>query len=273
MTLQDKSGSIDARCWSIKAEDLDKFKVGMIVKVKGNIISHRKALQFRITHIEQAQEVVDYDLFVKNSPYSKDELKQGIKSYIEKMQNNNLKQLVEAIIHDYEEAFYTYPAAVKNHHDYLGGLATHVLGMLKISDGICEQYRFLDKDLLVAGIILHDIGKIIELSGVVGCEYTIEGNLIGHITLVYGLVERYIERLQLQGEALLLLRHLLLAHHGKNEYGSPVLPMIAEAEILYLIDNIDARMQSFEKQYAQQESGTFSPRIFALENRMIYKHK
>ena len=273
LTLQDQSGSIDSRYWSVKDDELEKFKVGMIVKVKGNVISHRKSLQFRVASIEEVKDQIDYALFVKSGPFSKEILQEQIKAYIDQIQNSNLKLLVETILNDYEDNFYTYPAAVKNHHDYLGGLATHTLGMLKINDGICEQYSFLDKDLLISGILLHDLGKLIELSGVIGCEYTPEGNLIGHISLVYGLLERYIEKLNIQGEELMLLRHMVLSHHGKHEYGSPVLPMIAEAEILSFIDNIDARMQSFEKQYTQMEKGTFSPRIFALENRMIYKKK
>lgn len=273
LTLQDQSGSIDARYWSVKDDELEKFKVGMIVKVKGNVISHRKSLQFRVAAIEKVENNIDYRLFVKSGPLTKEELQDKINLYIEQIQNPNLKLLVETILLDYYDDFYTYPAAVKNHHDYLGGLATHTLGMLKINDGICEQYPFLDKDLMISGILLHDLGKLIELSGVIGCEYTIEGNLIGHISLVYGLLERYIMKLNLQGEELMLLRHMVLSHHGKQEYGSPVLPMIAEAEILSFIDNIDARMQSFEKQYAQMEKGSFSPRIFALENRMIYKKK
>ena len=160
---------------------------------------------------------------------------------------------------------------MKNHHDFVSGLATHVLGMLHMADALCKQYILLNRDLLIAGVILHDIGKLIELSGAVVTDYTKEGKLLGHISIMQSKVEEKAKQLGYTGEEVLLLRHMILAHHGQYAYGSPVLPMIPEAEMLYLLDNMDARMQSMEKALAPIEPGGFTPRIFAMENRFLYK--
>ncbi len=276
LLLQDQSGSIDSRLWHVKEEDLEKFKVGMIVRVQGTVISHRKALQLKISSIEEVDmNDIDLQSFVKCGPYSAEFLKEAIYKVIDEMQDSLLKGISKGIVDEYQEQFFTYPAAMKNHHDHFAGLATHVYGMLKIAEGISEYYDFIDKDLLNAGIILHDIGKIFELSGVIGCEYTVQGNLLGHITIVENMINEYAHNngYDVNEEKLMLLKHMVLAHHGKNEYGSPVLPMIPEAELLYLIDNMDARMQSFKKALDGVEAGGFTPRIFALENRMLYKRK
>ena len=136
-----------------------------------------------------------------------------------------------------------------------------------------DIYTSLDQDLLISGIILHDIGKIQELSGPIAPVYTLEGNLLGHISIGAELVKRKADELGFKGEKVTLLIHMILSHHGAKEYGSPVLPMIKEAEILSLIDNIDARMNMFEKALAETEEGEYTKRIFALENRNIYKPK
>ncbi|MEG1732689.1 MAG: HD domain-containing protein, partial [Longicatena sp.] len=123
------------------------------------------------------------------------------------------------------------------------------------------------------GVILHDIGKLIELSGAIVTEYTMEGKLLGHISIMQSMVDNKAKELGIEGEEVILLRHMILSHHGVYEYGSPVLPMIPEAEMLYLIDNMDARMNTIEKALKQINPGEFTTRIFALENRCFYKSK
>lgn len=276
LLLQDQSGSIDSRLWHVKEEDLQRFKVGMIVHVQGTVISHRKALQLKINSMSEINDNdVDLQSFVKCGPYTQAFLKEEIYKTIDAIDDELLKGITKGIVDKYQEQIFTYPAAMKNHHDHFAGLATHVYGMLRIAKGINEYYDFVNSDLLNAGIILHDVGKIFELSGVIGCEYTVEGNLLGHITIIENMINEYAinHGYEPNDEKLLLLKHMVLAHHGKNEYGSPVLPMIPEAELLYLIDNMDARMQSFKKALDGIEVGSFSPRVFALENRMVYKRK
>ena len=156
----------------------------------------------------------------------------------------------------------------------MGGLAYHSISMARIALDICRQYTFLDKGLLIAGILMHDVGKIDELSGPVLPEYTNEGNLLGHISIMNNRLDRVAEKLGVNDkECVLLLKHMVLAHHGKMEFGSPVLPMIPEAEVLTLLDNLDARMYMMKQSLDTTQPGHFGPRVFALEGRMIYHRK
>ena len=148
--------------------------------------------------------------------------------------------------------------------------------MLRIANVLCDLYPNVNRSHLYAGIIVHDYGKVIELSGVVATYYTTVGKLIGHINIAYGEIETAANELNLttdeEKEAVMLLQHMVLAHHGKYEYGSPKLPMTREAELLTFIDNIDARMVMMDNALDGIEPGEFSPRIFSLENRQVYQH-
>lgn len=146
--------------------------------------------------------------------------------------------------------------------------------MVELCLMIAKQYPWLDKDLLISGTLLHDIGKIEELSSAVLPEYTIEGNLLGHISIMSARVDRVAHQLNIQDkESVMLIKHMILSHHGKMEFGSPVLPMIPEAEVLSLVDNLDARIVMMKNSLDQTVPGEFGPRVFALENRMIYHRK
>ena len=175
------------------------------------------------------------------------------------------------MLNKYRKEFSTFPAAISNHHDFVSGLAYHVYTMLRVGESLCDIYETLDRNLLYAGIILHDIGKVKELSGAVNTTYTVEGNLIGHIVIATEEITKIAEELNIEGEDVMLLKHLILAHHGKLEYGSPKTPMIPEAEILHMIDNIDARVLMMNKHIQNAEKGTFTQRVFPLEGRMLYR--
>ena len=146
--------------------------------------------------------------------------------------------------------------------------------MLDLAEMLAAQYPILNRDLLVSGVFLHDLGKLQELSGAIVPSYTMEGRLLGHISLFQAEVAKIAASLGIADcEEVTLVRHMILSHHGVYEYGSPVLPMIPEAEVLHLIDNLDARMNTIEKALNATEEGAFTPRIFALENRSLYKSK
>ena len=272
--LQDKSGTIDAKYWNVREEQLQLYKPGMLVAVTGDVLSHNKQLQFRISSIEILdRSEVDLREFVQSSTIPRLELKKNIEELIHSIQNNNIKSILLTLLEEYEKDFYTYPAASKNHHNFVGGLATHVLGMLKLAEQVCVLYPTLNKDLLFGGVLLHDLGKLIELSGPVITEYTMEGKLLGHISIMQAKVASIAEHLNIEGEEVILLRHMILSHHGVYEYGSPVLQMLPEAEILFYIDNMDAKMNAMEKALDPIQPGEFTPRIFSLDNRSFYKSK
>lgn len=273
-TMQDDTGVIDAKYWNVHEDVLYSYAPGQVVEVSGDVITHQKQLQFRVNKaVIQDPVSVDINEYVPSGPVSQEELHHRIHAYLDSVQNKTIQTLLKGIMEDHEKDFFSYPAATKNHHDFVGGLATHVLGMLDLAEAVCKQYEMLNRDLLIGGVFLHDIGKLTELSGAVITEYTMEGKLLGHISIMQAEVDKKAAQLQLEGEEVILLRHMILSHHGVYEYGSPVLPMIPEAEILYLLDNMDARMNTMSKALSNIAEGEFTTRIFALENRSLYKKK
>ena len=190
------------------------------------------------------------------------------------MKNEMLQKIVLRILDQKQEEFYSYPAATKNHHNFVGGLAYHTLCMLHMAKHVVSEYTWLDADLLYAGVLLHDVGKTVELSQPVLPEYTMEGNLLGHISIMASYIDQKAREEGIQDEeCVTLLKHMILSHHGKMEFGSPVLPMIPEAEVLNLLDNLDSRLYMMKQSLEQTKPGQFGPRVFALENRMIYRKK
>lgn len=272
--LQDKSGVIDAKYWNVNESQLELYKPGMVCLFHFDVLSHNRQLQVRVQSIEVLdRKEEDLGEYVRSSSIPKAELQDEIYRVIDEMQNETYKKITFALIKECEKDFFTYPAASRIHHDFVGGLATHIVGMIRVGKALCALYPALDEDLLMAGIILHDVGKLKELSGPVITEYTLEGKLLGHISIMQARVSEVASQLGIQNDNVVMLRHMILSHHGEYEYGSPVLPLLPEAEMLHYIDNIDARMNILEKAFAQTEEGEFTQKMFALENRMFYKKK
>ncbi len=272
--LQDKSGVIDAKYWNVKEEQLELYKAGMVCLFDFDVLSHNRQLQVRVQSIEILdRKEEDLSEYVRSSSIPKAQLQKEIYDVIENMQNDTYKRITFALLKECEKDFFTYPAASRIHHDFVGGLATHVVGMIHVGKALSALYPMLDEDLLMAGIILHDVGKLKELSGPVITEYTLEGKLLGHISIMQARVSEIATQMGIVNDDVTMIRHMILSHHGEYEYGSPVLPLLPEAEILHYIDNIDARMNILEKAFAQTEEDDFTQKIFALENRMFYKKK
>lgn len=273
LALEDKSGSLDARWWNLSEEQVKAWKPGMIVEAEGDVIVHRNALQMRVRNLKvlEGENLMDY---VRSAPMTRKEMEEELDQAFAQMKNPVIRSVTRNLMDQFREPFYAWPAAVKNHHNFPGGLAFHTLSMLRTAEFVAELYPFLDRDLLYAGIILHDMGKITELSDPVLPEYTAAGNLLGHISMMVSLLDREAVRENVQdSEEVMLLKHMILSHHGKLEFGSPVLPMIPEAEVLTMLDNLDARMFMMKEALDATVPGTMSPRIFALDNRMLYRRK
>ena len=269
----DESGEIDAKLWDASKEDETTFVAGKVVKLSGDIIEYRGSLQLRLKSIRLAQvtDGVRVSDFLERSPINKETLQEDLTAAIFEMENPNIQRIVRAFIKKYQEDFFNYPAASKNHHAFVSGLAYHVVSMLKIAKSLCEIYPELNKDLLYAGIILHDIGKIHELSGVVSTTYTTEGTLIGHISIMHTEIKEVADELKIEGEEVMLLQHIVLAHHGKGEWGSPKPPLAREAEILHVIDLIDMKMNVLNRALDKTTPGEFTERLFPMDNRSFYK--
>lgn len=272
----DSTGEIDAKLWDASKEDEETFVKERVVKLVGDIHEFRGKAQLRIKSIRPAQvtDGVKVSDFLEKSPVNKETLKEHVMEAVFEMKNPNIQRVVRAFIKKYEEDLFIYPAASKNHHAYVSGLAYHIVTMLKIARNLCDIYPELNKDLLYAGIILHDIGKIHELSGVVSTSYTLEGTLLGHITMMVTEMKEVARELGIEDkEEVVVLQHLVLSHHGKEEWGSPKRPLIREAEILHLIDLIDAKMNMLNRALDKTKPGEFTEKLFAMDHRAFYKPK
>ena len=270
--LQDKSGDIEAKLWTVTKDDMKILKPEIIVWVKGDVINYRgrkqmKVNQFRLATAEDGVKTQD---FVDGAPLSPNEIQDELSHFILEIENAHLQRITRHLLKKYQDKFFTYPAASSHHHNFAGGLSYHVLTMLKIAKSLCDIYPLLNRSLLYSAIILHDIGKVRELSGPVATTYTVEGNLLGHISIASDEVAEAAKELGIDSEEVMLLRHMILAHHGKMEFGSPKLPHLKEAEILFFIDNIDAKMNMFDKAFKKTEKGQFTERIFGMDNRQFY---
>lgn len=269
--LEDSTGVLDAKYWNLNEEQVKLYKPGMIVEVVGDLMRYRNAWQLRVRSIEEV-EGGDPTEYVRSAPLTRQEMETQINALIEDMKNPTIKEVTKELIELKKQDYYTYPAAVRNHHNFPGGLAWHSLSMAKLAKEVLGQYPWLDYDLLVAGTILHDIAKTEEYSRAILPEYTPVGNLLGHISIGTALIDRVAVALDVENsEEVMLLKHMVLSHHGKHEFGSPVLPMIPEAEVLTLLDNLDSRLFMIHQMLETVEPGCFGPRNFALDNRMFYR--
>jgi 3'-5' exoribonuclease len=246
------------------------------VKIKGSVNEWRGKLQLKIETIRLVEEKDEVSIgdYVAVAPYPPENMYDDILNYLSKINNIDIQNIVTNILSDNEEKLMYYPAAKSNHHAVKAGLLYHTTTMLKAGEKLSEIYTFLNTDLLYAGIILHDIGKIYEMDaselGIVS-TYTVEGQLIGHIVQGIKMIETASLEVKASKEVSVLLQHMILSHHYEAEYGSPKKPMIPEAEMLHHLDIMDARMYDMNKALRETEEGKFSERIFSLDNISIYK--
>ncbi len=273
LILQDQTGDIEAKLWDCSPEHESELSAESIVKVYGEVHNYRGRNQLKIRNIRPVNEndSVKVSDFLEVAPLEKDEMMSKITQYIFEMKNPNIQRITRHLVKKFQTSLLEYPAATKNHHEFVSGLAYHVVSMLDLAKSIATLYPSLDTDLLYSGVILHDLGKVIELSGPVSTVYTTEGNLLGHITIIINEIGKAAEELGLVGEETTILQHIVLSHHGKAEWGSPKPPLIKEAEILHYIDNLDAKMNMLDRALTRVKPGDFSERIFALDNRSFYK--
>lgn len=261
LTFADHTGQIEARMW--EAAGVDEFAAGDVVKLRGQVSRYQDKLQLTIEKIRQA-ESVEYDLadFVPKTSRNVDELWAELNGYVASFTNPHLRALLRAFLDDpeFSVALKTAPAAKSMHHAWIGGLLEHIVSLLGISELAAQHYTEINRDLLLTGVILHDIGKLHELRWGTSFDYTLEGQLIGHITIGIGMVEKKLVGLpDFPANLRVLVEHIILSHHGKYEFGSPKLPMIPEALLLHYLDDLDAKMQTMRSEFARAESQGRAP--------------
>jgi len=258
LKLTDASGGIEARMWDVDEGVIQSFDKDDIVRVEGAVTSDDYGTQLKVTGIRRAGADDDYDLenLLPSSPRPLGEMEEELAVIRESITNPHLTALLDEIFAtdvNYR-SFCEAPAAKGVHHNYIHGLLEHTLGVCRISDSLAGLYAEINRDLLLAGAILHDIGKTVEFKYTTAIDYSDPGRLLGHIVLGERIIAKAVRNLEsFPKELELQLLHLVLAHHGELEYGSPQVPQTLEAFFLHHADNIDARANVFMKKRAETE--------------------
>ena len=258
LMLTDKTGSLEARMWEEFASALETCSEGCYVKVQGQVSKYQNKFQITVSKMRlAAASEVDIADFVPTTHFNVDEMWAELRSYVDAFQNEDLRRLVFAFLDDpaigpaYREA----PAAKVLHHAWIGGLLEHVLTLVRVCRAAVPFYPEVDSDLLITGAILHDIGKVRELSWGATFGYTVEGQMIGHISIAQGLLHEKAAALPgFPPKLLTLVEHMVLSHHGRREFGSPILPMTPEAILLSTLDDLEAKMQALRNEFARDAS-------------------
>jgi 3'-5' exoribonuclease len=273
LTLADKTGQFEARMWEEFADVVTHCSEGCYVKVQGQVSKYQGKYQITLTKMRSAAgSEIDTADFVPTTQFDVAEMYAELRGYVEAFSNPHLRALVFAFLDDpaIGPAFITAPAAKRLHHAWIGGLLEHVLTLVRVCLATAPFYPEVEPDLLVTGAILHDVGKVRELSWKSNFSYTLEGQLIGHISIVQGMLHEKIAALNADAATAaiendcppeffpdklrLLVEHMILAHHGKLEFGSPKLPMTPEAMLLSALDDLEAKFQSMRNEFAAAKS-------------------
>jgi len=279
LTLADSSGEISAKKWDIDEGELSRLqalKEGLTVAVKADVKEWKGSKQLRVMKIRETNVGDMFELrdLVKAAPEPSEEMYDYIISRISAFEDQELKELCLGLYQENKERLMYYPAAASNHHAEYGGLLYHVKRMMMMGERACQVYTNLSRDLLLAGVAIHDIEKLNEIisdKNGISPGYSLEGNMLGHIVQGVTLIHERCEKLGIGEEKTILLEHMVLSHHYEPEFGSPKKPLFPEAEMLHYLDMVDAKMFDMEESLNGVEPGEFGPKVWTLDNRRIYK--
>ena len=277
LVLSDKEGEIFAKLWDYNEVSHGKYETDSFVKVRGQISLYNGHDQLRIERIRPVIEsdgvsVADY---VKSADYSGDDMFNHLLSLVNSFKDEDLKKIVSYLLNENKEKILYFPAAFRLHHAIRCGLLMHTTSIVKLCEGVCKVYPFVNRELLISGAILHDIAKTVEFDvGETGIAsgYTVEGNLIGHLVMGAMMVKEAAVKLSVDNEKSLLLQHMIISHHGEPEFGAAVRPLFLEAELLSELDSMDAKVYEIMDAVSGVEKGEFTNRLWALDDRKFYKY-
>lgn len=277
LTLCDRTGRIDGRVWDNAEQFSSKFDQNDFVDVHASVDEFNGKLQLRILNIARLDSSqIDLGDFQRKTTRDIDALWSQLRDHVNRFENADLKRLVFAFLDDQEIAarYKAAPAAKFMHHAWIGGLLEHVVDLVQFCELAAGHFPLIHRDLLVTGAILHDIGKIYELSWERGFEYTLEGQMIGHISIATRLLDQKIKSLPgFPARLHTLVEHIILSHHGSLEFGSPKLPMIPEAVLLHYLDDAEAKMLAMQEACQPPQAGMPAPvfidRVRALERPLL----
>ncbi|HUT97931.1 MAG TPA: HD domain-containing protein [bacterium] len=279
LRLADVSGTVDAVLFSDNpAFEKAADPATAYVAVRGNLErSPKYGLQLTIADIRPVREDdrelgFDEGLLTPSTPYDVDALWDELSELAGEVAHEKLRETVQALLKENEEAARSWPAAQRVHQAYRGGWLEHTLFVARDAKYYARKYPELDGDLLLVGAILHDVGKLKELDGEPTCEFTDEGRLVGHVVIGAWMAREAAAKTGLDERTILLLEHLILAHHGEREYGAAVLPKTREAVVLYHIDNIDAKLGIFRRRVEEDPAGgEWTGRAWEFGNQQLWR--
>ena len=277
ITLSDKGGEISAKLWNYSPDEHGEYGADDLVKVRGTLSKYQGNDQLRIDRSRPVlpSDNVSIEDFVQSAEYSGEQMLSELISIANGFEDNTIKQLTLALLERNREALLFWPAAYKLHHAIRGGLLLHTLSIVRLCERVCEIYPNVDRELLIAGAMLHDIAKTNEFevsqTGT-ATGYSVKGNLIGHLAEGAMMIRETARELSLDMETSMLLEHMVLSHHGDPEFGACQRPAFLEAILLSQLDMLDATVFEVNDATAKLETGEFSGRMWALDNRKLYNH-
>jgi 3'-5' exoribonuclease len=274
LELGDRTGTVEARMWDHFEDSAAAIARDDFVKIQGRVENYRGKKQVMLDRLRKADESeVDAEDFYATTAENVDQLWARLRQLAESVQNPWLQQLLRAILDDADIAprMRRAPAAKTMHHAFLGGLLEHVISLCELCEVVAARYPETNRDLLLTGGILHDIGKVYELSYQRGLGYTTEGQLLGHIVIAVELIGRKVSEIpEFPEELAVLVKHMILSHHGQYDFGSPKLPMFREAVMLHYLDDLDSKMGAMRALYASDKGDPeWTERGGALERRLL----
>lgn len=294
LTLQDATGVMEGRKWDVEDGDEALFAKGSVVYVVGSVLCYGNRLQMKITKGEAVDpSLIEWSAYIPSAPVPEAALEAKLNAYFASFHDLDVKKLIVALVEKYKEKYLHWPAAMRNHHAFVSGLLYHSLTMADLAAKACRVYSSLNRDIMIGGALVHDIGKVMELSGPNGTYYTLQGRLLGHLCIGQAELRElgkslgYYDFLDLppqeqeaheqrnsptfhRYEIALQFEHILISHHGKLEYGSAMLPQTREALAISLIDDFDSKMLILDNAYQGLKPGEVSARIVSLDGRYFY---
>jgi 3'-5' exoribonuclease len=256
LTLGDRSGQLEAKMWDNVEEVLNAFEQDDFLKIKGLINKYKNRFQLTIHKLRKLGDAeIEYSDYLPKTTKDIDELWRTLSEFVASFKDQHLKALVQAFMADpaMAAAYCNAPAAKTLHHAYIGGLLDHVVSLFRSCDLICKNYPQVNRDLLLTGAFLHDIGKIHELAYNRSFSYTTRGQLLGHMVIELEMLQAKLAMVpDFPPELKTLLEHLIISHHGEYEFGSPKLPMFPEALVLHYLDDLDSKMEAMRNQFERE---------------------
>lgn len=274
MVLVDQTGECNAKVWDCTDYHKDRCASMKIVYATGVVTDYNGNVYLKVEHVDTAPPTMKVTDFVPTAPFDSEFMLNMVRSYLPRIHPQPLRDVTEWVLNYAEPKLLSYPAAKGMHHNVYGGLLFHITTMLRVADQLSEVYSHLNYGLLFAAIIWHDIEKLSEMDATYGMvsDYTPAGVMLGHITQGILLADKAFRACEIEDDELkMVLQHMILSHHDRPDWGSPVAPMLPEAVMLHMIDNIDAKMYALHQAMQAPGEGKFTAPVKALSNRKMYR--